>query len=86
MNWEMVQAVGEAVAALGVLASLVYLAAQVRLSGKRALADTIQRYVSDVNALRRSAWETEDGTRLWLTAISPDRPEDPVLRSRLGLY
>ena len=56
LSWDAVQAVGEIAAAVGVLISLVYLAAQVRESAERTSADTILRYTTDVNTTRQALW------------------------------
>jgi hypothetical protein len=86
MNWEVAQAVGELVAAFGVLASLIYLSAQVRQSSQRILGESIQTYTSQINGLRKSLWESEDGARLWQVAVSGLPPDDDVLRTRVGLF
>ena len=86
MSWGAAQAVGELLAAFGVLASLLYLSAQVRQGAQRTFGETIQGYTSEINALRKALWESEDGARLWRLAISSEPIEDDVLRTRVGLF
>ncbi len=49
MNWGAIGAVGEILGAIGVIASLVYLAGQVRSSGNRARQAAIQSVVNQMN-------------------------------------
>jgi len=49
VNWEAIGAAGEILGAIGVIASLVYLAGQVRSSGNRARQAAIQSIVNQMN-------------------------------------
>ena len=51
MNWEMISAIGEIVGAVAVVASLVYLARQVRFSNRLAQAEAFRTPISDINNL-----------------------------------
>jgi len=54
MNWNAVAAVGEFLGAIGVIASLVYLAGQVRSSGYQSRQAAIQSVVNKMN----DVWNT----------------------------
>ena len=86
MNWDALQAVGEIVAAIGVLISLVYLAAQVRRSAERTSADTILRYTADVNTTRQVLWATEDGAQVYALALRGEPIEDEIMLIRTSLF
>jgi hypothetical protein len=71
MNWTAVGAIAEAIGALGVIISLLYLASQVRQNTKwskaatrQSLADGAQRLASDVvegDDIARILWDAMDG-------------------------
>ena len=86
MNWDALQAIGEMAAAVGVLISLVYLAAQVRESSAWTSADTILRYTTDVNTTRQALWATEDGAQVYDLALKGELIEDDVMRLRTSLF
>ena len=86
MNWDSVQAFGELIAAVGVLISLVYLAAQVRQSADRTHAEIIQQYTSGVNALRETLWSSDDGINIWMMALAGTPIEDRATSTRVRLF
>jgi len=51
MNWDMIGAIGEIAGALAVVASLVYLARQIRFSNRLAQAEAFRSPISDMNSL-----------------------------------
>jgi heme/copper-type cytochrome/quinol oxidase subunit 1 len=54
MNWEMISAVGQMLGALGVIISIVYLAAQIRNQNKesqRAAMNVLTTHWSDLNRI-----------------------------------
>jgi hypothetical protein len=53
MNWEAIGAIGELIGAIGVIATLVYLAVQIRRNTIASRATTYQAFNSEVLALRR---------------------------------
>jgi hypothetical protein len=64
MNWEAVAAVAELLGALGMIASLIYLAGQVRSSGRQASQSAIQSVVNKMNEVwNRMA--TEANADIW---------------------
>ena len=54
MNWEAIAALAELLAALGVIASLVYLATQVRGSARQSRLTAAQSVLSETNRLLQS--------------------------------
>ena len=46
MNWEAIGAIGEVIGALAVVASLIYLASQIRQNNKLARNDSLQTVAS----------------------------------------
>jgi hypothetical protein len=69
MYWEMISAVGQMLGAIGVIISIVYLAAQIRNQNKesqRASMNVLTTYWSDLN---RSLVENPDLSVLWIRAL-----------------
>jgi hypothetical protein len=69
MNWEMISAVGQMLGAIGVIISIIYLAAQIRNQNKesrRAAMNVLTTHWSDLN---RSLVENPDLAALWLRAL-----------------
>jgi hypothetical protein len=66
MNWEMINAVGQMLGAIGVIISIVYLAAQIRNQNKesrRAAMNVLTGHWSDLN---RTLVENPDLAALWM--------------------
>lgn len=55
VNWEIVGALGEIVAAVAVVASLIYLGRQFRLASTQAVQDTYQQTVNSFSASKENA-------------------------------
>jgi hypothetical protein len=66
MNWNAVAAVAELLAAIGVIASLVYLAGQVRSSGRQARQAAIQSVVNQMNTVWTSMSATREHAGVWV--------------------
>ena len=69
MNWEMISAVGQMLGAIGVIISIVYLAAQIRNQNKesqRAAMNVLTTHWSDLN---RTLVENPEMAVLWLRAL-----------------
>lgn len=60
MNWEMLSAIGQAVAAIGVIPSLIYLAVQIREQNKERRRAGINLLTAQWSDLVRSAQESRD--------------------------
>ena len=84
MNWEAIGAIGEVVGAFGVIATLGYLAFQIRQNTKQLTLNELASRVAVANASatalrveRRSAYESAELAELWLRGMS-----DPVICRR----
>ena len=69
MNWEMISAIGQMLGAVGVLISIVYLAAQIRNQNKesqRAAMNALTTHWSDLN---KRLVENPQMAVLWLRAL-----------------
>ena len=75
INWHAVAAIGQLIAAIGIVASVVYLARQVRHAVRSTKADFLERfgqhfdevYGKDFKTLRRLGFSNDDGERITLT-------------------
>ena len=85
MNWQAVQAVAELAAALGVLISLVYLAAQVRQNTASVRSATVVRSSEIMNRTRNILWQTPEAARIYLLALGGEGIEDATDASRTRL-
>jgi hypothetical protein len=72
MNWEAIAAIAELLGALGVIASLVYLAGQVRSSANQARQTAIQSVVNQMN-------------KVWLDVAADKGQADVWVRGSKGL-
>ena len=79
MNWEAVGAVGEIIGAIGVIASLLYVAMQVRVSNKASLIESklaISRMHSDFLGSLIQNPELDEILRRGLAGLEPLSKED----------
>lgn len=58
MNWEAIGAVANLFAALGVIATLIYLAMQIRQNTKAVRSSSIESLVHSLSATAQAAWRT----------------------------
>ena len=65
MNWDAIGAIGELVGAIGVIATLAYLAVQIKNNTTTSRANTYQGFNSEVLALRRFRIENPHLERFW---------------------
>ena len=86
MNWEATQAIAELMAAIAVLISLVYLAAQVRQNTASIQAATVARTSEVLNRLRTEIWTDAESARLYEVALSGEEPTDPEVSTRVRLF
>ena len=66
MNWEMLSAIGQVVAAVGVIPSLIYLAIQIREQNKERRRAGINIMTAQWSELVKSAQESREFALLWL--------------------
>ena len=92
MNWEAIGAIGELVGAVGVIATLGYLAFQIRQNTRQIKQNELATQAAVTNAsvlalrdARRSVYENSEVVALWLTGLSdPDElSENDFYRFRL---
>ena len=81
MNWEMISAVGRMLGAIGVIISIIYLAAKIRNQNKenrRAAMNVLTTHWSDLN---RSLVENPELATLWIRALRSFDELDGARRS-----
>jgi hypothetical protein len=86
MNWEMISAVGQMLGAVGVIISIIYLAAQIRNQSKesqRAAMNVLTTHWSDSN---RTLVENSDLAALWLRALHSFDQLDGTSKLRFGAH
>ena len=86
MNWEMISAVGQMLGAIGVIISIVYLAAQIRNQNKesqRAAMNALTTHWSDLN---RTLVENPEMAVLWLRALRSFDDLDAESKLRFGAH
>lgn len=66
MNWDAVAAVAELLGALGVIASLIYLAGQVRSSGSQSRQASIRSIVNQMNKIWTQMAAERDHAGIWV--------------------
>ena len=70
MNWEAVGAIGEAIAAAGVIATLVYLALQIRQNTQTVRAATFQQAAAASTALAEQLSRDPELTRIFVSGVN----------------
>ena len=86
MNWEMISAVGQMLGAIGVIISIVYLAAQIRNQNKesqRAAMNVLTTHWSDLN---RTLVKNPEMAVLWLRALRSFDDLDAGSKLRFGAH
>src|SRR5438874_6808743 len=86
MNWEMISAIGQMLGAIGVIISIVYLAAQIRNQNKesqRAAMNVLTTHWSDLN---RTLVENPEMAVLWIRALRSFDDLDAASKLRLGAH
>src|SRR5437867_5393127 len=86
MNWEMISAVGQMLGAVGVIISIIYLAAQIQNQNKesqRAAMNVLTTHWSDLN---RTLVENPDLAALWLRALQSFDELDGTSKLRFGAH
>ncbi len=85
MNWEAIGAVGELVGAAGVIATLGYLAFQIRQNTRQMQASAANASAIALRDARRSVYESAEVTEIWLKGMShPDElSENDFYRFRI---
>jgi len=83
MNWDAIGAVGEILGAISVLATLVYLAQQIRQSNKIATASSEISIRDNFSTINAAIYENEEIAQLFVNAEDPDHQFSKVEHMRL---
>ncbi len=88
MNWEAIGAVGEIVGALAVIATLVYLAVQIRQNTASVKAAAMDAAVTHVSNIRQSIFENEQVAEIYVEGgRDPEKLDEAALvRYRLLIH
>jgi hypothetical protein len=86
MNWEAIAAAAELLGALGVIASLLYLADQVRTSSRIARQDAARSVLAKLNAVVDSITRDEALADLWARGSQGLSPLSTAERVRLSTF
>jgi hypothetical protein len=86
MNWEMLSALGQLVAAVGVIPSLIYLAIQIREQNKERRRAGINVLTAQWGDLVRSAQESADFSAVFLEGMRSFDKLDPVGKLRFSAF
>jgi len=86
MNWEMLSAIGQTVAALGVIPSLIYLAVQVREQNKERRRTGINILTAQWSELVKSAQESDEFAELFLQGIQSFESLDATQKLRFSAF
>lgn len=86
MNWEMLSAIGQLVAALGVIPSLIYLAVQIREQNKERRRAGINILTAQWSELVKSAQESDEFAALFLQGIQSFDSLDAIRKLRFSAY
>jgi len=84
MNWDAIGAVAELVGALGVIASLIYLAVQIRQNTRSSRAATFQSTSSEVSHLYRTLASDSELARIFRIGLLEPQALDEDEFSRFG--
>jgi hypothetical protein len=86
VNWDAIGAVAELIGAAGVVASLAYLAVQIRSNTRSAQAATYQGLAQGVLDGNRDVFANPETASFLERALSTDEPFDPVAQRRWLAY
>ncbi len=86
MNWEMLFAIGQLVAAVGVIPSLIYLATQVREQNKERRRAAINLLTAQRSDLVKSAQDSADFAALFLVGMRSFHSLDAVAKLRFSAF
>ena len=80
MNWEAIGAVGEVVGAIAVLATLLYIVAQIRLSNRIAIASSETSIRSSFGQLNEAIFGDTEFATIMSKAKNPDVEFDEIVK------
>ena len=86
MNWEAIGAVGEVLGALGVIATLAYLAVQIRQNTRTVRSATHQAWVSSMTEVNMLLPQSREFARVCLTGSADPSKLDPEELLQFDMY
>jgi len=86
MNWEMISALGQLVAAVGVIPSLIYLAVQIREQNKERRRAAVNILTAQWGDLVKSTQDNGELAAILLAGIRSFQSLDPVAKLRFSAY
>src|ERR1700747_3506827 len=86
MNWEMLSAIGQLVAAIGVIPSLIYLAVQIRGQNKERRRAGINILTAQWSELVRSAQDSREFAVLFLSGVRSFHDLDALDKLRFSAF
>ena len=86
MNWEMISAIGQMLGAIGVIISIVYLAAQIRTQNKESQRQAMNALTTHWSDLNRTLVENPEMAGLWLRALRSFDDLDAESKLRFGAH
>jgi len=86
MNWEMISAIGQMLGAIGVIISIVYLAAQIRTQNKESQRQAMNALTTHWSDLNRTLVENPEMAVLWLRALRSFDDLDAKSKLRFGAH
>src|SRR5438270_13357380 len=86
MNWEMISAIGQMLGAIGVIISIVYLAAQIRNQNKESQRAAMNVLTTHWGELTKTLVENPDLAALWLRGLRSFDALDGASKLRLGAH
>src|SRR6201993_535910 len=86
MNWEMISAIGQMLGAIGVIISIVYLAAQIRNQNKESQRAAMNVLTTPWGDLMKTGVESPDLAALWLRGLQSFEDLDGPSKLRLGAH
>ena len=84
MNWEMIGAVGQIIAAVAVIPSVVYLAIQIRNQNKESRRASANVFILHWSDIRKSMSDNADLAAIHLRGLHSFDELDPVSKLRFG--
>jgi hypothetical protein len=86
MNWEMINAVSQMLGAIGVIISIVYLAAQIRNQNNESQRQAMNVLTTHWSDLNRTLVENPEMAALWLRALRSFDDLDAKSKLRFGAH
>src|SRR3954447_4183691 len=86
MSWEMISAIGQMLGAIGVIISIVYLAAQIRNQNKESQRQAMNVLTTHWSDLNRTLVENPEMAVLWLRALRSFDELDAQSKLRFGAH